>query len=61
MVTSKEKIARERAKKAEYKEMREQLFQIKADTEATAADKIAAINLIMKIDEMYIGGFYEKA
>jgi hypothetical protein len=61
MVTSKEKIARERAKKAEYKEMREQLFQIKADPEATAADKIAAINLIMKIDEMYTGGFYEKA
>lgn len=61
MVTSKEKIARERAKKAEYKEMREQLFQIKVDPEATAADKIAAINLIMKIDEMYIGGFYEKA
>lgn len=61
MVTSKEKIARERAKKAEYKEMREQLFQIKADPEVTAADKIAAINLIMKIDEMYTGGFYEKA
>ena len=52
MITSKQKIEKVRQKKAEYAEMRAQLWAIVIDTEATAADKTEASRLVMEIDQM---------
>ena len=52
MVTSKQKIEKVRRKKAEYAEMRAQLWAIVIDPEAAAADKTEASRLVMQIDQM---------
>ena len=52
MITSKQKIEKVRQKKAEYAEMRAQLWTIVIDPEAAAADKTEASRLVMQIDQM---------
>ena len=52
MITSKQKIEKVRQKKAEYAEMRAQLWAIVIDLEAAAADKTEASRLVMQIDQM---------
>ena len=52
MITSKQKIEKVRQKKAEYAEMRAQLWAIVIDPEAAAADKTEASRLVMQIDQM---------
>lgn len=52
MVTSKQKIEKVRQKKAEYAEMRAQLWAIVIDPDAAAADKTGASRLVMQIDQM---------
>ena len=51
MITSKQKIEKVRQKKAEYAEMRAQLWAIVTDPNA-AADKTEASRLVMQIDQM---------
>ena len=46
MITSKEKIAKEKERKAEYTEYRGILSGIAKDTEAADADRVHAIELI---------------
>ena len=52
MITSKQKIEKVRQKKAEYAEMRAQLWAIVTDPNAVAADKTEASRLVMQIDQM---------
>lgn len=52
MITSKQKIEKVRQKKAEYAEMRAQLWAIATDPNAAAADKTEASRLVMQIDQM---------
>ena len=52
MITSKQKIEKVRQKKAEYAEMRAQLWAIVIDHDAAAADKTEASRLVMQIDQM---------
>ena len=52
MITSKQKIEKVRQKKAEYAEMRAQLWAIVIDPEAAAADKTETSRLVMQIDQM---------
>ena len=52
MITSKQKIEKVRQKKAEYAEMRAQLWAIVIDPEVAAADKTEASRLVMQIDQM---------
>lgn len=52
MITSKQKIEKARQKKAEYAEMRAQLWAIFTDPNAAAADKTEASRLVMQIDQM---------
>ena len=52
MITSKQKIEKVRQKKAEYAEMRAQLWAIVIDPAAAAADKTEASRLVMQIDQM---------
>ena len=52
MITSKQKIEKVRRKKAEYAEMRAQLWAIGTDPNAAAADKTEASRLVMQIDQM---------
>ena len=52
MITSKQKIEKVRQKKAEYAEMRAQLWAIVIDPESAAADKTEASRLVMQIDQM---------
>ena len=52
MITSKQKIEKVRQKKAEYAEMRAQLWAIVTDPNAAAADKTEASRLVMQIDQM---------
>ena len=59
MVTSKQKIEKVRQKKAEYAEMRAQLWAIVIDPDAAAADKTEASRLVMQIDQMRYSD-YEK-
>ena len=51
MITAKQNIAANRARKAEYTEYRAILSSIANDTEANNADRLQAIDLIMKIDK----------
>ena len=57
MITSKQKIEKVRQKKAEYAEMRAQLWAIVIDPEAAAADKTEASRLVMQIDQMRYGDY----
>ena len=52
MITSKQKIEKVRQKKAEYAEMRAQLWAIVIVPEAAAADKTETSRLVMQIDQM---------
>ena len=50
MITSKEKIAAERARKAEYQEMRSHLMMMIKDEDTADADRVHAIELVMTLD-----------
>ena len=50
MITSKERIAKEKERQAEYTEYRGILSGIAKDTEAADADRVHAIELINTID-----------
>lgn len=51
MISSKQKIAADRERKAEYAEYRGILQNIAKDTEATDTDRLQAIDLIMQMDK----------
>ena len=57
MITSKQKIEKVRQKKAEYAEMRAQLWAIVIDPEAAAADKTEASRLVMQIDQIWYSDY----
>lgn len=50
MKTSKERIEEQRQRKVEYAKMRSVLLDIVDDDEASNTDKIAAVNMIYRID-----------
>lgn len=59
MITSKERIAKEKERKAEYEEYRGILSGIAKDTEAADADRIHAIELINMIDREEVPLVYQ--
>lgn len=58
MITSKEKIQAEKERRAEYAEYRGILSTIAKNSEAAAADRIKAINLIMTLDKAGVPTVY---
>lgn len=61
MITSKQKIAADRERKAEYAGYRKVLQGIANDTEAIDADRLKAIELIMKLDKEGVPQVYPNA
>ena len=59
MITSKEKIAKEKERKTEYTEYRGILSGIAKDTEAADADRVHAIELINMIDREGVPPVYQ--
>lgn len=50
MKTSKEKVQEERARKAEYQDMRNRLMEIIQGNDTADADRIHAIELVINLD-----------
>lgn len=61
MITSKQKIAADQERKAEYAGYREVLQGIANDTEAIDADRLQAIDLIMRMDKEGVPSVYPNA